>query len=170
MKKYSTSSTYGQCVAGRIAYWEKMGIANGIIRMLKDKLRNNKLDINDWLYEYGNEYKEYRVSFIIPTPNNKNELLFKYPAFHYNDCFWYIDMIHFDDELQVHFMGLGQRGKPCENGGWHCVREALNLNDMMALYEYIDDRIDDLIVLPKNDSDKYNTSGALGIGCDNKGE
>lgn len=157
------STTYGQNIAGKIAYWEKIGICKGIIHMLKDKLRIGGMDINDWKYEYNNGYKEYRVTFIIPTPEDHCKVL-NYPMFEYNGTPWYIDMIHFDDELQVHLMGNIRkcRGEyQWLNGGWHTVREGLSLNDTMALYEYIDNRFLELTVLSKDDSDMFNETGAL---------
>lgn len=155
MKKYKH-------VAHEIAKWEKYGIAKGIMFMLKEQIRSLGRNMNEWLYQYDNGYKEYKVTFVIPTPSNIRQVL-DYPYFEYNGYIWYIDMIHFDDELQVHLMGYDNQ-KDWTNGGWHTVREGLNLNDTMVLYEYIKNQINNLILLEKEDSDKYNTTGALDVG------
>lgn len=154
MKKYKH-------ISHQIAVWQKYGIQKGIIFMLKEKMRKDNLDIKEWKKEY-NGFSETAVTFIVPTPSDKNKVL-DYPYFEYNGRLWYIDMIHFDDELQVHFMGC--IGRDCwENGGWHTVREALNFDDTMLLYEYINDRLEDLMILSADSSDKYNSTGALDVG------
>lgn len=155
MKKY-------QHITQQLQQWEKYGIAKGIIKMLKDEMRSRGLAFNDWLYKYENGHEKYRVTFVIPTPSNIREVL-DYPYFEYDGDLWYIDMIHFDDELQVHFMGYDNK-KDWTNGMWHTVRESLNLNDTMVLFEYINSRINSLIVLDKDDADKYNSTGALDVG------
>lgn len=155
MKKYKH-------IAQQLQRWQKYGIAKGIIFLLKEEMRSRGLDFDEWLYEYGNGYKEHRVTFVVPTPSAIREVL-DYPYFEYDGDYWYIDMIHFDDELQVHLMGYDNK-KSWTNGGWHTVREGLNLNDTMVLYEYINDRKSNLIILDKDNSDKYNSTGALDVG------
>lgn len=173
MKKYQTSFPgYGQSVAGRIAYYQKMGVAQGIMVMWKHHM-NHKLD--DWKYsvEIGNgESMEcLAVTAVIPTPDDMKEL-FDYPSFEYNGKRGYIDMIHMNSsELQFHIM-FYDRGennfrkgltKTFINGGWHTVREGLNLEDTCTLFEYVEDRLKELIILSPEDGSKYNSTGALGV-------
>lgn len=156
-------------VANQIATWEKYGIAKGIISMLKNEIRSRCRDIKDWeeVHRFnGYELRETTVKFIIPTPATIREVL-DYPTFEYNGKMWYIDMICFNDELQVHLMSFSRnenKERIWQNGYWHTVREGLNLNDTMVLYEYISDNISSLILLEKDEQDKYDSTGALGVG------
>lgn len=151
MKKYKYTSQ-------QIANWQRYGIQKGIMFMLKDVMRKHGLDANEWMKKHNCE----SVAFVIPTPSNKSMVL-DYPYFEYNGSLWYIDMILFDDETQIHLMGCINR-KHWENGGWHTVREALSLADTMVLYEYIEERLEDLILLDADSSDQYNLTGALDVG------
>lgn len=155
MKKYMH-------IGKRLARWQKYGIAEGVIFMLKDHIRSLGRSLDEWLYQYDNGYKEHRVTFVIPTPSDIKQVL-DYPYFEYDGDIWYVDMIHFDDELQVHLMGCFDK-KSWTNGGWHTVREGLNLEDTMVLYEYVSNSLNSLIILDKEDADKYNSTGALDVG------
>ena len=176
MKKYqSTFPGYGRSVAGRVAYYQKMGVAQGIIVMIKHHMRNSNMNIEDWKYSVdignGKSMECLGVTGVIPTPDDRREL-FDYPVFKYDGKYGYIDMLHFDtSELQFHIMFYDKTSenfrkgntKVTKNGGWHTVREGLTLEDTCTLFEYIEDRIKDLIILSPSDSDKYNSTGALGV-------
>lgn len=176
MKKYNQSfPCYGQSVAGRIAYYQKVGVAQGIITMLKHEMMNRKLDIQDWKYsidcDKGITIECLAVTIVIPTPDDRKEL-FDYPTFEYSGKRGFIDMIHFDSsELQFHIMFYDKtpeefrRGdtKSFRNGLWHTVRECLSLEDTCTLFEYVEDRIHELIVLSPEDGPKYNNTGSLGV-------
>lgn len=169
MKKYQHCfPCYGQSVAGRIAYLEKMGVANGVIDEIKRLMRNKGMSLNDWKSSFdignGKMLEETLVTVVVPTPYDIKELLHGYPTFEYCGKRGYIDMIHFGGELQVHFMFYNREEKVFENGGWHTVRESLNLEDTCTLYEYVEDRLEELVILSLEDKDKYNSTGALGIG------
>ena len=176
MKKYNPHfPCYGQSLAGRIAYYQKMGVAQGIINMVKHEMMSRKLHIQDWKYLIncgnGNTLEGLAITIIIPTPDDMKNL-FDYPTFEYNGNRGYIDMIHIDSsELQFHIM-LYDRGddnfrkgltKTFINKGWHTVRECLSLEDTCTLFEYVEDKQQELIILPPEESDKYNSTGALGI-------
>lgn len=162
MKKYG-SPTYGQNIAGQIAYWEKMGIGIGISKLLKRWMRDRNHDIQEYEKTYPSGFKTWNVVFVIPTPKDHIQAL-DFPAFYYCGELEHIDMICMDEsEIQLHFMGMYHKGHKHEwvNDGWHTLREALSLNDAMALYEYIIDRYDSLLILPPDKRDVYNDTGAL---------
>jgi hypothetical protein len=177
MKKYNSHfPCYGQSVAGRVAYYQKMGVAQGIITMLKHHMRNEHMDIKNWKFSIdignGKSMECLAVTVVIPTPDDMREL-FDYPVFKHDGKYGYIDMIYFDtSELQFHIMFYDKTSedfrkgdtKVTKNGGWHTVREGLTLEDTCTLFEYIEDRIEDLIILSPEDGDKHNSTGALGIG------
>ena len=168
MKKYHTTfPCYGQSVAGRIAHHQKMGVAQGIMLMWKHHMNH---DLAAWKYsiEVGNgkSLECLAITAVIPTPDNRKEL-FDYPMFWYNGRRGYIDMIHMDSsELQFHIMFYNRENRDkgsWENGYWHTVRECLSLEDTCTLFEYVEDRLKDLIILAPEDGNKYNSTGALGI-------
>lgn len=167
MKKYyHTWTCYGQSVAGRIAYHQKMGVAQGILNMVKHSARNKKLDLHDWETKQdfnGTELTFFSMTAVIPTPADYKEL-YDYPAFTYNGKLGAIDMINIQSELQFHIMVFDYDKKEFVNGHWHTVRECLSLEDTCTLFEYIEDRLEDLIILSLEDTGKYNSTGALGIG------
>jgi hypothetical protein len=177
MKKYNQCfPVYGQSIAGRVAYYQKMGVAQGIIQNIRLHMLNNKMDIDDWKYPInignGKTLQGLAVTIVIPTPADRKEL-HDYPIFDYRGKYGYIDMIHFDNsELQFHIMFYNKspeefrKGdtKSFENGYWHTVREGLTLEDTITLFEYVEDRMKDLIILPPEDATKYNATGALGVG------
>ena len=165
MKKYQNSfPCYGQSVAGRIAYLQKMGVANGIIDDIKHRMKNESLNLDDWETEtkFGDyTLTETKVTVIIPT-QEKDWLEGKCPIFNYNGKIGLIDMLHFGGELQFHIMLYNRETKHYDNGYWHTVRECLTLEQTCTLFEYITDVLNDLIILPLEDVDKYNSIGALG--------
>jgi hypothetical protein len=49
MKKFkNTFPCYGQSTVGRIAYYQKMGVAQGIISILYDKMKKEKKSLKDY--------------------------------------------------------------------------------------------------------------------------
>lgn len=167
MKKYNTTaSIYGQSTIGRINYYQKMGVSSGIKEIVLNMVRNEGLDISDWKKEYHvgeKTIKQLELTLVIPTPNNSDIL--DYPHFEYNGKSGYIDMIHFDTtETQFHIMYWDYKTDTFTNGGWHTVREGLSLEDTCLLFEYVEDRLNDMVILTPDNTDKYNSTGALGIG------
>ena len=177
MKKYNHCfPVYGQSIAGRVAYFQKMGVAQGIIQGIRHLMFNNKMDIDDWKYPIdignGKTIQGLAISIVIPTPADRKELC-DYPMFEYCGKYGYIDMIHFDNsELQFHIMFYDKtpeefrkgNTKSFNNGGWHTVREGLSLEDTITLFEYVEDRMKELIILSPEEGNKYNSTGALGVG------
>ena len=168
MKKYChTWTCYGQSVAGRIAYHEKMGVAQGVITMIKHFVSfNMESDLHDWETKEsfnGVELTFFNMTVVIPTPANYKEL-HDYPAFTFNGKLGIIDMLNIQSELQFHIMVFDYEKKTFLNSHWHTVRECLSLEDTCTLFEYIEDRLEDLIILAPEDKNKYNSTGALGIG------
>lgn len=166
MKKYNNCfPCYGQSVAGRIAYHQKMGVANGIIKMLKHEMRSRDLKLEDWQESEtfnGVSITFTNITMVIPTQEH-DWVNGKCPIFNYKDKIGLIDMLHFDDELQFHIMLYDRESKSYKNGYWHTVRECLTLEQTCTLFEYIEDVVKNLIILPLAESDKYNSTGALGI-------
>ena len=166
MKKYYHAWTcYGQSVAGRIAYHQKMGVAKGIISMLKDEVKNRQLNLHDW--EHKETFNNVELTFfcmnvVIPTPANYKELR-HYPAFTYDGKLGVIDMLSVQSELDFHIMLFDYKKNEFVNGGWHTVRECLSLEDTCTLFEYVEDRQQELVILSSEESDKYNSTGALGV-------
>lgn len=167
MKKYhSCGGNYGQGIADRVMYWQKMGVAKGIINLIKHKMSRLGMNLDDWVVHYNiddvHNYKELHVTVVVPTPDNVR-ILYEvgYPLFHYWKDHGVIDMVHFDDELQFHFMTYDRENGVWVNKGWHTVREGLDLQETCLLYEYLDDRLGELRILSKGDSDMYNSTGAL---------
>ena len=167
MKKYyHTWTCYGQSVAGRIAYHQKMGVAQGILNMVRHEAENRKLDLHKWETTEvfgGKELTFFNMIVVIPTPSNYKELK-EYPLFTYNSKLGVIDMLDVQGELSFHIMLFDYEKKEFINGHWHTVRECLSLEDTCTLFEYIEDRQKELIILPSEESNKYNSAGALGIG------
>lgn len=152
MKKYHTSfPCYGQSIAGQIAYYEKMGVAQGIISRI---LNSRNLKIKD--------LPDSPIQIIIPTPETIEQCL-DFPTFEYYGKRGYIDMIDIQDELCFHIMFYNRTYDSFINGLWHSVREGLNLEDTCTLFEYVVDRLDDLIILSPEYIGKYNETGALGV-------
>lgn len=166
MKKYQNSfPCYGQSVAGKIAYYQKMGVANGIIEMLKCEMRNRGMKLEDWQESKtfnGVSLTFTKVTIVIPTQEH-DWLDDNCPIFHYNNRIGLIDMLHFGGELQFHIMLYDRKSKSWNNGHWHTIRECLTLEQTCTLFEYIEDVVKNLIVLPLAENDKYNSTGALGI-------
>lgn len=168
MKDYQTCfACYGQSVASRVAYWQKMGIAQGIISEIKSKMRRNHQDSRGWEVSlevpHAPWLSELSITVVIPTPEDRREYL-KYPHFALSGKRMLIDMLHINSELQVHMMDYDRETESFKNAGWHTVRECLSLEDVCTLFEYIEDRIEDLIILPSEDTEKYYATGALGVG------
>lgn len=159
---------YGQSTASKIAYYQKMGIAQGIYKMLREALDYHKFDIKDYTKSYevnGHHLEEKCITVVIPSPKDYDGYLdSEYPWFEYNGKHGVIDMLFYNSELSFHFMSFDYDTKTFKNEGWHTVRECLNLEDTITLFEYIEDRQKDLIILPIEESNKYNSTGALGVG------
>ena len=173
MKHYQTSfACYGQSVASRVAYWQKMGVARGIISEIKSKMRRNSQDSRDWEVSlevpHAPQLSELSITVVIPTPEDRYESL-KYPHFALSGKRMLIDMLHINSELQVHMMDYDRETESFKNVGWHTVRECISLEDTCTLFEYIEDRIEDLIILPPEDTEKYYATGALGVGINKEG-
>ena len=166
MKKYQNSfPCYGQSVAGRIAYLQKMGVASGIIDDIKRRMKNDGLELDNWKTEtkFGDfTLTETKVTVVIPT-QEKDWFDGKCPTFTYNGKIGLIDMLHFGGELQFHIMLYDRETKSYKNGYWHTVREGLTLEQTCTLFEYVTDVLDELIILPLEDYEKYNSTGALGV-------
>jgi len=169
MKKYNwIFRCYGQSTASKIAYYQKMGIAQGICKMLLNVLDNKNLKLSDFKETFevnGHQLETKCIAAVIPSPEKYSGYLdSEYPWFEYNGKHGVIDMLHYNSELSFHFMCFDYDTKKFENGGWHTIRECLNLEDTITLFEYVEDRQKDLIILPKEEYDKYNSAGALGVG------
>lgn len=166
MKKYQNSfSCYGQSVAGRINYHQKMGVANGIIEMLKHEMKNRGMKLEDWQESEtfnGVSLTFTKITIVIPTQEH-DWLDGNCPTFNYNNKMGLIDMLYFGGELQFHIMLYDREDKSWKNGHWHTVRECLTLEQTCTLFEYIDDVVKSLIVLSFAERDKYNSTGALGV-------
>lgn len=167
MKKYNNSfPEYGQSITSRIVYHQKMGVAKGIVDMLKSEIRSKGLELKNWIkkYQFNNtEINELCVTVIIPTQED-DWLHGKCPTFRYGDKFGLIDMLHFDThELSFHIMMYDRETKSYKNGFWHTVREGLNLEQTCTLFEYVDDVVKTLVILPVSEHDKYYKTGALGV-------
>ena len=167
MKKYQNSfSCYGQSVAGRINYHQKMGVANGIIENIKHSMRNNDLKLDDYKKSFdignGQSLTETSVTVVIPT-TKKAWLEGECPTFMYNGKIGIIDMLHFGGELQFHIMLYNRETKDYDNGCWHTVRECLTLEQACTLFEYVEDKLTNFIYLPLEEQAKYNSTGAIGV-------
>ena len=166
MKEYQNSfPCYGQSVAGRIAYHQKMGVAQGIISMLKHEMKNREMKLEDWQESEtfnGTTITYTKVTVVIPTKEH-DWLDGICPTFNYNGKIGLIDMLHFGGELQFHIMLYDRESKLWKNGYWHTVRECLTLEQTCTLFEYIENRQQELIILPPEEIDKYNSTGALGV-------
>lgn len=166
MKKYHNSCTcYGQSVAGRIAYHQKLGVASGIMHIIKHEMLNRHLNPLDW--ETANEYEGFKyvdnhITVVIPT-DKEDWIKHNCPIFTYMNSWGIIDMLCLGGELQFHFMKYDKETKDFVNGYWHTIRENMNLQDTCTLFEYVEDRLKDLIILPKEEGDKYNSTGAVGV-------
>lgn len=154
-KKYNnTFICYGQSTTGRINYHQKMGVANGIIQRLKLEMRDRKMNLSDWRESIsfkGATMTFVNVTIVIPA-NEENWLDGKCPIFEYESKIGLIDMLHFDDELSFHIMLYNSKTKSYKNGGWHTVRECLTLEQTCTLFEYVEDVIKEIIVLPPGES------------------
>lgn len=160
MKTYNwIFSCYGQSTAGRIAYWQKMGVAQGIHNMILDILRDKKLDLDDFktYWEFnGRVFEETYIRVTLPAPvifgdcNNH-----EYPWFTYDGKRGIIDMLHYNSELQFHFVAYDFDTNEFKSDGWHTVREGLSLEDTITLFEFVEDRKKDISVLPVDEDKKY---------------
>lgn len=172
MKKYNNNFTvYGQCTAGRIVYWQKMGVAKGIMEGIYWLMYDQKKKLSDWDevidVENGHSIKERQIVVVIPTSSVFKDIFEgEYPVLHYMGKPCIIDMLCLGTELQVHMMMVDYKNGKFTNGFWHSVRESLDLQDTCVLFEYVGDKLKDLIILPKEEKDKYNATGALGVGID----
>lgn len=150
---------YGQCISGRVAYWQKMGVALGIVDEIKILMRNRDISTK----RYITKYDGLVVPVIIPTKEDawfNNEC----PVFSCDDGFGIIDMLSIHEtDMSFHLMIYDSVKKSFRNGLWHTVREGLTLEQTVTLYEYVVNSIDDLIILAPEDRDKYNESGAIGV-------
>lgn len=167
MKDYVTTfPEYGQSVTGRIAYYQKMGVAQGIIKLVKRSAENKGLNLDNWKHKetFSNvELTFFSMTVVVPTPANFRKVVHTYPSFAFDGKRGIIDMLNVQSELQFHIMLVDWENKTFINGHWHTVRECLNLEDTCTLFEYIEDRLKELIVLAPEESTKYNSTGALGV-------
>ena len=53
---------YGQCISGRIAYWEKMGVALGIVHEIKTLMRNRDISTKRYITKYDGLDPEVSMS------------------------------------------------------------------------------------------------------------
>ena len=172
MKKYNNCfPEYGQCLAGRIAYWEKMGVASGIMDNIRWHMRDKNMKASDWDETIdvgnGNTIKERSIMVVIPTSADFHDITNgDYPTFTYMGKTCVIDMLCLGGELQFHAMMADWKKEEFTNGYWHTVREGLGLQDTCVLFEYIQDKLKELIILPPEDTGKYNSTGALGVRID----
>lgn len=174
MKKYSYHCpSQGQSLASRIAYYEKVGIAQGINKIIKRETEDRGLSLDNWqkkiimsdtgMPDTEVEIPHFSMVVIIPTPNNYKELR-NYPMFTYNGNVGYIDMLCVQSSnLQFHIMLYDFEHDTFANGKWHFVAGNLSLDDVCTLFEYVEDRIHELIILSSKDSDMFNNTGALGV-------
>lgn len=154
----------GMYITAQIAKWEKYGIAEGIGFTLRDRIRALGRKMSEWSVELefnGYTHKYHEITFVVPTPEDI-KLALDLPHFFYCGSVVWIDMINFNDEINVHFMEYNKSDK-WTNKGWHTVQESLSLEDTMVLYEYILNQINNMFPLEKEDSDKYNITGAIGV-------
>ena len=169
MKQYNWMfRCYGQSTASKIAYYQKIGIAQGIYKMLLDVLDIKKLKLSDFKETFeanGHQLETKCITVVIPSPEKYSDYFEDgYPWFDSNGKNGVIDMLCYNSELSFHFMSFDYDTKTFKNEGWHTVRECLNLEGVITLFEYIEDRQKDLIILPIEESNKYNSTGALGVG------
>jgi hypothetical protein len=160
MKKYHNSfPCYGQSVVGRVAYWQKMGVAKGIATTIYREANHRGLEKKDWLDLSSKQYESSEI--IIPT--KKDDWLYGLcPTFNYNGRMGVIDMLHYDGfELQFHIMLYNSDTKQYDNGYWHTVRECMTLEEACTLFEYVEDICTSLIYLKPEEHNKHNKAGAL---------
>ena len=168
MKKYHNSfPMYGQSIAGRINYFQKMGVAKGIADIVTHKMESEGLNIKDYIDVYegfnGCTFKQLHITAIIPT-GKYDWIHGKCPVFRCGaNAPGVVDMILVDDtEIQFHIMYYTPGGI-YSNGGWHTVRECMTLEETCTLYEYVDDRLDELVFLRLSDSEKYDSTGTIDV-------
>ena len=169
MKKYSYHCpSQGQSLASRIAYYEKAGIALGINKTIKREAEDRGLSLDNWqkrtiMPDTGLEISHFNMVVVVSTPNSYKELR-NYPMFTYDGNVGYIDMLCVQSNaLQFHIMLYDFEYDTFTNGKWHFVPGNLSLDDVCTLFEYVEDRIHELIILSSKDSDLFNNTGALGV-------
>lgn len=141
-KHYGYFGVYGASMAGRIVYYQKMGVAKGAIESLKQAIAEHGINPNDESFKRhytvgNNKISETIVYVELPK---RNWLEHECPIFHSYGDSGVIDKLRFDDELQFHLVGT--KG---ENLGWRTVREGFDLQNTCVLYEYIQDVSDELV-------------------------
>lgn len=167
MKKYHNSfPVYGQSIVGRINYLQKMGVAKGIADIVVNKMKSKGLDVKDYMHVFNVDdhgFEERRITAVIPT-GKYDWVNDKCPVFRCGvNAPGVVDMILVDDtEIQFHIMYYTPGGI-YSNGGWHTVRECMTLEETCTLYEYVDDRLDELVFLRPSDSEKYNSTGTIDV-------
>ena len=155
MKKFkNTFPCYGQSTAGRIAYYQKMGVAQGIISMLYDEMKKEKKSLKDYtkvIWKNCEEtVTETKVCIGLPvTPIKTKDWLRedKYPVFETNVGARIIDQLAFGSELQFHSLIYKYKTKEYIDGGWHTVRECLTLEQTCTLFEWVEDVINNTEIL-----------------------
>lgn len=148
MKKYS-GGIYGGSVAARLVYFQKMGVDQAICNMIKDKARKIA-DLSCWEKKYEfpkGVLTQLEITAIVPHPSDVHELFDKdFPHFCYGGAWGIIDRIHVD-KCSTQFRFIPVVDREFGDASWHTVREGLDLQDTCLLYEFIDDVIDDIVVL-----------------------
>lgn len=169
MKKFNNHyPCYGQSVASRIAYYQKMGVAQGIMNGIKHSIRDINGNLDRWTETIElpkGTIKQCNLTVIIPTPSSEDHDLLEIPLFTCRGKVGFIDMLHISNELSFHIMLYDyiDHKRIITNGGWHTVREELSLEDTCTLFEYVGDRLQYLTALSPEDCTKYNGTGALGV-------
>lgn len=160
MKKYhNLFPCYGQSVVGRVAYWQKTGVAKGIVTTIYREANSRGLERKDWLNLSHEPFESSQI--VIPTKRH-DWLDGLCPIFHYNGRIGVIDMLHYDGfDLQFHIMLYNSSTEQYDNGYWNTVRECMTLEDTCTLFEYVEDVCTSLIYLTPEEHGKYNETGAL---------
>lgn len=143
MKKYHNCfPTYGQSIVGRVNYYQKYGVAQGISIMLKRAIQNRGLDLESFKEPIdlgGTTIHEYRINVVLP---NKDWLEGECPIFTNGKKFGIIDKLRIGGELSYHINYY--ENKQYVNGNWHTVREGLTLEQTCTLFEYIEDILNEI--------------------------
>lgn len=156
MKKYNNLFLcYGQSTVGRINYYQKMGVAEGIIKMLKHEMRNRGLALNNLQRTEtinGVLVTSTRLVIVSIPADEEDWLEVKCPIFVYNGKAGLIDMLSFGDELMFHIRLYNGKTNSYEDGHWHTIRECFTLEQTCTLFEYVEDVIKEITVLPPGES------------------
>lgn len=144
MKKYDKNSyfpAYGQNIAGRVLYYQKLGVIIGIRELIFKYVRHCGFDVRKY-YATG--------SIELTTPDLMSDSVFwkDRPIIRVADKSGYIDKIQVDTlrsgSLYFHLVSYDHRqSKMYTDGGWHNSKDALSLEDAGTMFEYILDMTDE---------------------------